>query len=1258
MSLAKLLFEKTNGNPFFLTQLLKSLYEEELIWFDMEARKWRWALGRIQQEGVTDNVVELMISRIGQLPETTQRALQVAANIGNQFDLKTLAVAAERSVQGIGQNLWPAIREGLIIPTTEAYKAYQTAVEIQHSIPDARECTYRFLHDRVQQAAYELIPEEQKQITHYRIGQLLFKNSSEIERYERIFEIVNHLNHGATLVNAQAERNQLAQLNLIAGQKAKAIAAYSTACNYFVAGLRIAEENSWQTQYELTLSLHYGWTEVLYLLGEFEQMRSASSIVIQNSSNLIDKIPVYLTQISAYQGQGEGLKALELGLQVLELLGIKLPDKPAKQDISQAMEKTILLFENKNREELIYADETHNPKVIASQKILSIMMGCTYLEAPMFLPLIICEQARLSICFGKTDLAAQIYGNYGMLLCSSVSSIESGNKAGEIALELFKESTEQNSKACVYNLIYSYIRPWKYSLRASLEPLKNSFNSGLGTGETEYASYAICHYCMFLFLSGETLDQVEKEISIYKKAVKEVHQVTMYNLLGVIYQSIIPLMNANDSPTRMNEKVDHKLDVDISQELELKDGISFCILYINKLVLSYLSGEIESAIHFSQEANQYLDYIPAEIYNSTFHFYRALTYLADDTVPSPDGDCFTTELIESFNKTKYFAIHAPMNHQHKVDLVEAEKCRVLGQKAEAIERYDKAIAGAKENEYIQEEALANELAAKFYLEWGKEKIAQAYLIEAYYCYGRWGTAAKTTQLEQQYPELLSPILQQKRVGLDSFQTQTTTGRIHQNTSQYVASSSSISHLLDLTSVMKASQVLSGEIELEKLLTKLMRVILENAGATKGVLLMNRDQTLSVEVIATQSSEWGISINQQTLLTIESLDIPLKLINLVKRQLEPIIVDDVLNHAECASDPYLIQQQPKSLLCLPILSHGELLAILYLENQLITQAFTNERVEILKLLCSQAAISLENAELYQKSQNYAHQLEQSLTQLQEAQVQLVQSEKMSALGQMMSGITHEINNPLGFVAGNIGQVEEALQDVFEYLELYQKYHPPGEEVTAYAEEIELEYVLEDLPEMVTSMKTGINRIKEISKSMRIFSRADQEKTVGFNLHEGLDSTLLILRHRLKATEKRPEIQVIKEYGDLPQVNGFPGQLNQVFMNILANAADVFDEMSTERSIDEMKPHSYQITLKTKLDSDNQMVVVRIQDNGGGMPEETKAKIFEHLFTTKAVGKGTGLGLSIARQIVVDKHHGKLECYSTLGQGTEFIIQLPT
>jgi signal transduction histidine kinase len=347
----------------------------------------------------------------------------------------------------------------------------------------------------------------------------------------------------------------------------------------------------------------------------------------------------------------------------------------------------------------------------------------------------------------------------------------------------------------------------------------------------------------------------------------------------------------------------------------------------------------------------------------------------------------------------------------------------------------------------------------------------------------------------------------------------------------------------------------------------------------------------------------------------------------------------------------MQQQPQSLLCLPLCGRGQLLGLLYLENNLTIGAFTDERIEVLKLLCSQAAISLENAQLYQKSQEYAQQLEQSLKDLQEAQVQLVQNEKMSALGEMMAGIAHEINNPVGFIGGNITHAEEYLKDLIEHLNLYQDYcldsHP---EIAEHGSEIDLEYLLEDLPQLISSMKTGVDRIRNISTSMRTFSRSDTDQKVEFNLHEGIDSTLLILKHRLKANETRSDIAVIKHYGNLPQIWGFPGQLNQVFMNIIANAIDVFDQAKNIENP--------QITITTELIKDGKNVLIKIQDNGLGMSEEVQQKVFEHLFTTKPVGKGTGLGLSISRQIVENKHGGILKCSSKVGEGTEFIIQIPT
>jgi signal transduction histidine kinase len=516
------------------------------------------------------------------------------------------------------------------------------------------------------------------------------------------------------------------------------------------------------------------------------------------------------------------------------------------------------------------------------------------------------------------------------------------------------------------------------------------------------------------------------------------------------------------------------------------------------------------------------------------------------------------------------------------------------------------------------------------------------MIEAYYCYARWGAKAKIDDLEKRYPRLLGIILQQAQ-SFTSFKETIARGTI---TSTH--SSSSNSEFLDLPTLIQASQAISGEIELDKLLTTLLKIALANAGATKCVLLLKQEQYLQVvaRVEEGQEPELLPSIPLES-----SQDVAISLVNTVKRSLKPLVIVDARVSSQVAGDIYIQKHQPKSILCIPILNQGQLIGILYLENNLTVGAFTSDRIQVLNLLASQAAISLENARLYQESQ-------QAFTDLKQAQIKIVQSEKMSALGNLVAGVAHEINNPVSFLVGNIQPALDYIKNLFGLLDLYQKKYPQLDpEIKEEIENIELDYIREDLPKLIGSMREGVKRIRDISTSLRTFSRADTNSPVACNIHDGIDSTIMILKHRLKANDTRPEIEVIRKYGNLPQVECYAGQLNQVFMNLLANAIDALDESNTGRSFAEIKATPNKIIIKTELSGDRQQVVIRIKDNGVGINEAVREKIFEDLFTTKELGKGTGLGLAIARQIIVEKHSGFLNVNSTLGQGTEFIITLP-
>ncbi|MGB3510863.1 MAG: AAA family ATPase [Microcoleaceae cyanobacterium] len=1260
LPLTQAVAQKTQGNPFFATQFLKALHEDGLINFSRKDRFWQCDLAQVKLAAVSEDVVGFVGKRLQKLNPVTQDVLKLAACIGNEFDLETLAIVRETSEVETATDLWVALKEGLILPTTEVYKFYTDKTqEIQLTTEGHLSASYKFLHDRIQQASYALIPEDQKQQTHLKIGQLLLKDTPEKEREDRIFEIVSQLNQGVTLIQQSSEQEELAKLNLMAAQKARVATAYTAALEYCDRGIDLLSVECWKNQYDLTLALYNLAAENAYLSGNFQKMEEGVEVLGQQTGTLLDRIKASEVKIEAYKAQNQRAEAVTFGLEILEQLGIRFPKHPNFLHIALGVAKTKLALGGQDISDLADLPLMTQPEKLAAMRIIVKLCPAAYFALPKLLPLMVFKYVGLSLKYGNAPESAVAYGTYAVSLCGIVGDIEAGYQFGQLSLTLLDRLNAKHF-ACVTMVVFNLlIRHWKEPLRESLNPLLRGYQIGLETGDLEQAGFSIQIYCYYSYCVGKELSALQKEMVTYREAIIQLKQETSLDQHELLLQVVSNLRGESQNPCELNGEIyDEKTRLTLHQQAQ--DNSTICILYINKLMLCYWFQDYIQAQIYAELAEQYLDAVTAKIEVVLFYFYAALTRLALVSNPRQSE---SKRRLKSVNiarkKLKKWAIHAPMNHQHKVDLVEAEKHRVLGQKLEAIELYDQAIAGAKENEYIQEEALANELTAKFYLEWGKEKVAQTYMIEAYYCYSHWGAKAKIKDLEQRYPQLLAPILEQQRISLNPFKTIASLSKTSTHIQATISSSTTgISDALDFTSIIKASQVLSSEIELNQLISQLMQVMMENAGATKGVLILSQAEKLIVQAISNHNAnDETIYSTQQFIPVEESLAVPLSIINWVKRTLEILNFDEILSQTQFASDDYFIQHQPQSLLCLPLSSRGEFLGILYLENNLTAGAFTEQRVEVLKLLCSQAAISLENAQLYQKSQDYAQQLEQSLKELQEAQIQLVQSEKMSALGQMMSGITHEINNPLGFVSGNISQAQEGIQELLNYLEIYHKYHPPGEQVKAYAEEVELEYTLEDLPEMICSMQTGVNRITEISKSMRIFSRSDREQKVNFDLHEGIDSTLLILTHRLKGNEKRPEIQILKDYEDLPQIIGFPGQLNQVLMNILANAIDVFDEMSQERSMTQMKQNPYLIMLKTNLDPVNQIVKISIQDNGCGMSEEVKNQIFNHLFTTKEVGKGTGLGLSIARQIVEEKHGGKLSCYSQLGKGTEFVIEIP-
>lgn len=1264
--ISELVFQKTEGNPFFVTQFLKSLYEDQLLEYDRDRGYWQCDLTQVKSLAVSENIVEFMATQLQRLSAPTQTVLTLAACIGHQFDLATLAVVYQHSLGETSAQLWEALQAGVVIPVSELYKFFPSDLEsegeaINHEAPSVQ---YKFLHDRVQQAAYSLIPDRDKQATHLKLGWLLLENTPAEAVEEKVFDLVNQLNIGADLIQSESEKYQLAALNLQGGHKAKAATAYEPALRYLEAGLALLNPNSWGDRYDLTLQLHLAAAESAYLSTDFERMECLAQIVLEKANTLLDKIQVYEVKIQAYTAQNKQLHALATAREALALLEVNLPEQPTFDQIQNGLGELFSRLTDQPVEALSKLPKMSNSDKKAAMGILNSAIAPAYQSAPLLLPLLVFEEVKLSLDYGNTEESTYAYACYGLILCGIVGDIETGHQFGQLALNVLAQFENQKLKARTVMVVNNNVRLWKEPLQNTVPPLLIAYESGLETGDLEYAGLCAYNYCINSYFAGKELGQLEAEMSSYSLLMEKLKQTNTLNYQKMYWQVVSHLIRGADHPEHLVGELYNEFTM-LPLHEQTSDRYALCCLYLNKLILSYLFRQSESAFENAGIAAKYLDGLTAVYPLPLFYFYDALAALGVyQNQPEAEQKVLWDKVEENQGKMKKWAEFAPDNFLHKYELVEAEKARVEGDIAEAIAGYDRAILHARESQYIQEEALANELAGEFHLQRGSQQIAQFYLIEAYYGYVRWSASAKVKFLEQKYPLVLARITQ--RSVIMPFSVQETISSSFSTTNTSITQDSSA---LDMTTVMKAALALSEELVLDKFLNKLMRVILENTGAQTGFLIVEQegkqviqasgnieDETVITTTTSIEISCTGIPLEN-------ALCLPLSIINYVQRTGEVLVFNNAAFESVFTRDPYIAATQPKSILCFPIAYQGHTVAILYLENNLSSGVFTRDRLEVLKLLSSQAAISLENARLYQN-------LEQSLQDLKEAQLQLVQTEKMSTLGQLVAGVAHEINNPLSFVHGNLNMALEYAEDLLNHLQLYQQCYPePVADIQNHATAIDLEYLQEDFPEMLRSMNIGTDRIKEIVKSLKNFSRKDSGVFQKADIHAGIDSTLLILSNRLKATGSKPAVTVIKEYGKIPLVQCYPGQLNQVFMNLIANAIDALDSVvsshlsrvtqgsSVENPLGLLPKEAESKTIRIRTELKENCVAIHIADNGSGMTEEVQNKLFNTFFTTKPEGKGTGLGLSISHQIIVERHYGKLLCTSQPGEGTEFTIEIP-
>jgi predicted ATPase/signal transduction histidine kinase len=1216
--LAGLVFQKAAGNPFFTREFLKAVYEDKLLTFDVVEGRWRWDLGRIESQAITDNVVELMATKILRLSAEVQELLKLAACIGHRFDLETLCTVYGGPQLHTLEVLKPAISEGLVIPLGEDWKLIDLGIGSDGPIV----AEFKFAHDRIQQGAYYLIAEDDLPTLHQRIGETLLRHPSSYKQEKELFAIVNHLNLVPAMRYSPEERYQLVALNLRAGKKATMSAAYEPALHYLKAGIQLLEPESWGTHYQLALKLHVEAAVAAYLCTDFEGMEDFCATVLQQGKTLLDRVQVYEVKIQGLIAQYRMLAAVKTAQEALELLSVPIPENPGKLKILWDLIRTKWALAGKNVEKLADLPVMTDEHGLAAIRIMSSVAKAAYTVLPKLIPFLGMRAINLSLRHGNAVESAVAYASYGVLLVGFLGDIDGGYRFGRLALKLAQRFDNERLKSRIVILFSFFIRHWKEHYRELLKPLKDVYQRSLETGNPEDAGHSAYMYCTCLFRIGEGLALTDQEMDYYCDAMRMLKQESSLRLLLVFRQTVQNLQGKTANPVRL-EGESYVEDEMLPLSRAAADRSALCVVYLNKLLLNYLFGEWNAAVECSDQAALYLDGVRGTQGMAVFYFYDSLARLA-----ACGSDCqysrraVLRRVKSNQKKMRNWAQHAPMNFLHKYMLVEAERLRVAGKDGDAAEWYDRSIALAKAHEYIQEEGIANELAAKFYLARGKTTVARAYLLEARYCFERWGATAKVRDVEERFRQLLGlPLVTRPPI------------QEGQSTMSTVTSSSEEG--LDLAWVMKSSHAISSEIVLANLLEKWMKIVLANAGAQKGFLILESGGKLVIEAEG--------SVDPETIRVLQSIpvegctDLSPAVINYAARTMESVVLNHATEQGEFTNDPYVLETEPKSILSVPLIHQGKLTGILYLENNLVTGAFTARRLEMLKLLSSQAAISLENARLYERMEQLVaertaalkesnEELTKQIKEKEAAQVAWYEAKTAAetanrAKSEFLANMSHELRTPLNAI---IGFSEILTDELFGDL---------NERQVRY-----VGYVLESGRHLLRI----INDILDLSK---IESGKMGLQLSPVNLRAVLNDSLIVVQE--KALQRGLTISLgISEDLEDTEFEADELKLKQVLFNLLSNAT-------------KFTPSGGAIFLEASRGSGE--VIITVSDTGAGIDAKDQERIFREFEQVDSSysrhAEGTGLGLALARRLV-QLHGGRIWVASPgSGKGSSFAFSIP-
>jgi PAS domain S-box-containing protein len=1289
VTLARLVHEKTGGNPFFAIQFISALAEEGLLRFDHDAARWCWELDRVHAKGYTDNVVDLMVGKLTRLPVETQAALQQLACLGNVAEITMLSVVLGKSNEDVRSDLWDAVRLELV---------------------EQLEGSYKFIHDRVQEAAYSLIPERLRAEAHLRIGRLLAAHTPAEKREEAIFEIVNQLNRGAALITSRDEREQLAELNLIAGRRTKATTAYASALSYLTAGAALLPEDSCDRRHELTfaLELHRGECEFLTgALAEAEQRLAALSI---RAANTVERATVACVRVDLYTALDQSSRAIAVGLDYLRHLGIDWSPHPTEEEARREYERIWSQLGSRTIEALIELPLMSDPASLATLDVLTkIGAPAVYTDANL-LALVTCRAVNLSLERGNCDASCSAYVWLSMVAGPRFGDYRTAvYRFGQLGYDLVERRGLTRFQARTYMEFGYGVVPWTRHVRAGRDLVRRAFEAANKMGDLTYAAYCGDQLNTNLLAAGDPLVEAEREA---EQGLAFAQKMRFGLVIDAITTQLGLIRTLRGLTTTFGSFNDEQFDeARIERRFSENPDLAFVEFWywVRKLQARFFAGDYASAIEASSRAQRLLWTSVSQFETAEYHFYDALSRAAScDSAAAGERQQHLDAVAAHHKQLQVWAANCPDNFENRATLVGAEIARIDSRDVDAMRLYEQAIRSARANGFIHNEALANELAARFYAARGFEKIARVYLQDARYGYLRWGADGKVRQLDEMYPRLK-----------EEEPAPAPTSTI----------GASVEHL-DLATVIKVSQAVSGEIVLEMLIDTLMRTAIEQAGAERGLLILPRGAELRIEAEATTGGDTVVVQLRDQPVTAAVL--PESVLHYVLRTRESVILDDAAA-SPFATDPYLRQRQARSILCLPLITQAKLIGVLYLENNLASRVFTPARISVLELLASQAAISLENARLYDDLQEREARIrrlvdaniigimiwavEGRIIEANEAFLDMLAYSRedlisgrlrwaeltpaewapadQDALAQMratgsckpfekeylrrdgsrvpilIAGALFEWKRDEGvaFVidmtdrkraAEALRESEQRLLEAQMELARVTRMTTLGELTASIAHEVNqpLAAVVNaaaacrrwldgDTPNLDEArsavdwiIKEG-NRASDVIRRVRALANKTYIEKVPLDINDVVKEASALVQREMDGHRMSARIELAPA---LPLILGDRVQLQQVIINLVMNGIEAMQSVMD-------RPRD--LVIRSQQDQSHR-VLVTVTDSGVGISAENADRLFNAFFTTKS--SGMGIGLSICRSII-EAHGGRLWATPNVPHGATFQFSLP-